>query len=170
MPVVGVVHRRLPHGEVHEVVALRGQVVEVVVALERELGAHSLGLLATHVDRPWLQREASVVGVDHRWKAGDKVVLNGFGLGETHLGAYGAKARVKGDWLVPLPPGLTARQAMAIGTAGYTRLMSYHRKPYKTQDGYIAILPYLNDHWKAFCEAAGRLGRPGIVLNVPKRG
>lgn len=43
--------------------------------LQRELGAHSMGLLATHVDRPWLQREASVVGVDHRWKAGDKVTV-----------------------------------------------------------------------------------------------
>ena len=43
--------------------------------LQRELGAHSLGLMATHVDRPWLQREANVVGVDHRWKAGDKVTV-----------------------------------------------------------------------------------------------
>jgi crotonobetainyl-CoA:carnitine CoA-transferase CaiB-like acyl-CoA transferase len=43
-----------------------------------------------------------------------------------------------------------------IGTAGYTRLMSYHRKPYKTKDGYIAILPYLDSHWETFCKLAGR--------------
>lgn len=44
----------------------------------------------------------------------------------------------------------------AIGTAGYKRLMSYHRKPYKTKDGYIAILPYLDAHWQKFCELSGR--------------
>ncbi|MDP6725438.1 MAG: CoA transferase [Arenicellales bacterium] len=43
-----------------------------------------------------------------------------------------------------------------LGEAGYTRLMSHHRKPYKTKDGYIAVLPYMNDHWKVFCEKAGR--------------
>jgi acrylyl-CoA reductase (NADPH) len=59
-----------------------------------------------------------------QWKAGDKVVLNGFGLGETHLGAYAEKARVKGDWLVKLPDGISARDAMAIGTAGYTAMLS----------------------------------------------
>jgi acrylyl-CoA reductase (NADPH) len=58
------------------------------------------------------------------WKPGDAVVLNGWGLGETHLGGYAAKARVKQEWLVPLPPGMTARQAMAIGTAGYTAMLA----------------------------------------------
>jgi len=43
-----------------------------------------------------------------------------------------------------------------LGKAGYTRLMSHHRKPYKTKDGYIAVLPYMNNHWKTFCEKAGR--------------
>jgi crotonobetainyl-CoA:carnitine CoA-transferase CaiB-like acyl-CoA transferase len=43
-----------------------------------------------------------------------------------------------------------------LGTAGYKRLMSYHRKPYQTQDGYIAILPYLDNHWRTFCELSGR--------------
>jgi acrylyl-CoA reductase (NADPH) len=51
-------------------------------------------------------------------------VLNGWGTGETHLGAYGEKARVKREWLVPLPQGLTAEQAMAVGTAGYTAMLS----------------------------------------------
>jgi len=58
------------------------------------------------------------------WKAGDQVILNGFGLGETHVGAYGEKARVKGEWLVPLPAGMTGRDAMAIGTAGYTAMLA----------------------------------------------
>jgi acrylyl-CoA reductase (NADPH) len=58
------------------------------------------------------------------WKPGDKVVLNGWGCGETHLGGYGEKARVKGDWLVRLPAGMSAREAMAIGTAGYTAMLA----------------------------------------------
>ena len=58
------------------------------------------------------------------WQAGDKVICNGWGMGETHLGAYGEKARVKGDWLVRLPQDMSARDAMAIGTAGYTAMLS----------------------------------------------
>jgi acrylyl-CoA reductase (NADPH) len=54
------------------------------------------------------------------WKAGDVVVLNGWGVGEGHWGGLSQKARLKGDWLVPLPGAFTPRQAMAIGTAGYT--------------------------------------------------
>jgi acrylyl-CoA reductase (NADPH) len=57
------------------------------------------------------------------WKPGDKVVLNGWGVGETHHGAYAGKARVKGDWLVPLPHGMSAHDAMAVGTAGYTAML-----------------------------------------------
>jgi acrylyl-CoA reductase (NADPH) len=58
------------------------------------------------------------------WKPGDKVILNGWGCGETHLGGYGEKARVKGNWLVRLPSGMSARDAMAIGTAGYTAMLA----------------------------------------------
>ena len=58
-----------------------------------------------------------------RWKAGDRVILNGFGVGESHWGGLAQMARVRGDWLVPLPEGLTAREAMAIGTAGYTAML-----------------------------------------------
>lgn len=58
---------------------------------------------------------------DHaRWKAGDKVVLNGWGVGESHWGGLGQSARLNGDWLVPLPDAFDSRQAMIIGTAGYT--------------------------------------------------
>src|SRR5215204_1353130 len=58
------------------------------------------------------------------WKRGDKVVLNGWGLGETHLGGYAETARVKGEWLVRLPRTISARDAMAIGTAGYTAMLA----------------------------------------------
>ncbi len=57
------------------------------------------------------------------FKAGDKVLLNGFGVGETHWGGLAQKARVSGDWLLPLPAGLSTRQAMAVGTAGYTAML-----------------------------------------------
>jgi acrylyl-CoA reductase (NADPH) len=57
------------------------------------------------------------------FKPGDAVILNGWGTGETHLGAYAQKSRVKSDWLVPMPAGLTPARAMAIGTAGYTAML-----------------------------------------------
>lgn len=61
---------------------------------------------------------------DDRYKAGDKVVLNGWRVGEVHWGGYAQKARVNADWLVPLPDGIDTRQAMAVGTAGYTAMLS----------------------------------------------
>lgn len=61
---------------------------------------------------------------DARYKPGDKVVLTGWRVGEAHWGGYAQKARVKADWLVPLPDGLDARQAMAVGTAGFTAMLS----------------------------------------------
>jgi acrylyl-CoA reductase (NADPH) len=61
---------------------------------------------------------------DARYKAGDKVVLTGWRVGEAHWGGYAQKARVKADWLVPLPKGLDTRQAMAVGTAGFTAMLS----------------------------------------------
>ena len=57
------------------------------------------------------------------YKPGDRVVLNGWGVGEKHWGGLAGQARVKGDWLVPLPDGISLRQAMAIGTAGYTAML-----------------------------------------------
>jgi acrylyl-CoA reductase (NADPH) len=60
---------------------------------------------------------------DARWRAGDRVVLNGYGVGEEHWGGFAAKARVSGDWLVPMPEAFSSRQAMAIGTAGYTAML-----------------------------------------------
>ena len=57
------------------------------------------------------------------WRAGDAVVLNGWGVGENHWGGLAQKARLKGDWLVPLPAQFTPQQAMSIGTAGYTAML-----------------------------------------------
>ena len=61
---------------------------------------------------------------DARYKTGDKVVLTGWRVGEAHWGGYSQKARVKADWLVPLPSGIDARQAMAVGTAGFTAMLA----------------------------------------------
>jgi len=61
---------------------------------------------------------------DARYAPGDKVVLTGWRVGEAHWGGYAEKARVKADWLVPLPEGLSTRQAMAVGTAGFTAMLA----------------------------------------------
>ena len=61
------------------------------------------------------------------YKPGDKVILNGWGVGETHWGGLAQKARLKGDWLIPLPSKFTTRQAMALGTAGYTAMLCVMR-------------------------------------------
>ena len=60
---------------------------------------------------------------DARYREGDAVLLNGWGVGETHWGGLAQRARVKADWLVPVPGGLTAAQAMSLGTAGYTAML-----------------------------------------------
>lgn len=83
---------------------------------------------------PVVRRFPMIAGIDFAgtveqsshpaWKPGDPVICTGWGMGETHLGAYAEKARVKGDWLVALPDGLSARDAMAIGTAGFTAMLS----------------------------------------------
>ncbi|MBS0474200.1 MAG: oxidoreductase [Proteobacteria bacterium] len=82
---------------------------------------------------PVVRRFPMVPGIDFagtvresthpRWKAGDEVLLNGFGVGESHWGGLAECARVKGDWLVRVPPAIGARRAMAIGTAGYTAML-----------------------------------------------
>jgi len=105
---------------------------DVTVRVEYSTVNYKDGLALTG-KAPVVRRFPMIAGVDFagtveasshpKWKAGDKVILNGWGLGETHLGAYAEKARVKGDWLVRLPDGITARDAMAIGTAGYTAML-----------------------------------------------
>jgi acrylyl-CoA reductase (NADPH) len=106
---------------------------DVTVRIEWSTLNYKDGLALTG-KAPVVRRFPMIAGVDFagtveqssnpQWKAGDKVVCNGWGLGETHLGAYAEKARVKGDWLVRLPEGISARDAAAIGTAGYTAMLS----------------------------------------------
>ncbi|HEX5509950.1 MAG TPA: MDR family oxidoreductase [Pseudolabrys sp.] len=106
---------------------------DVTVAVEYSTLNYKDGLAITGT-APVVRRFPMIAGIDFAgtveassdpaWTPGDKVVLNGWGCGETHLGAYAAKARVKGDWLVPLPAGMSAREAMAIGTAGYTAMLA----------------------------------------------
>lgn len=77
-----------------------------------------------------------------RWKAGDAVVLNGFGVGETHKGCLAGRARLKGEWLIRRPPTFSARQAMAIGTAGYTAMLcvlALERHGLKAGDGEVLV-------------------------------
>jgi acrylyl-CoA reductase (NADPH) len=106
---------------------------DVTVAVEWSTLNYKDGLAVTG-KAPVVRRFPMIAGIDFAgtvaqssnpaWKAGDKVVCNGWGMGETHLGAYAEKARVKGDWLVKLPEGISTREAMAIGTAGYTAMLS----------------------------------------------
>jgi acrylyl-CoA reductase (NADPH) len=106
---------------------------DVTVGVEWSAVNYKDGLALTG-KAPVVRRFPMIPGVDFagtvessahpRWNAGDKVILNGWGLGETHLGAYAEKARVKGDWLVRLPASMSTREAMAIGTAGYTAVLA----------------------------------------------
>lgn len=106
---------------------------DVTVAVEATTVNYKDGLAITG-KAPVVRRWPMVPGIDcagtvvtsesPRFKPGDKVVLNGFGVGETHTGTYAAYARLKSDWLVPLPEGMSAADAMAIGTAGYTAMLS----------------------------------------------
>jgi acrylyl-CoA reductase (NADPH) len=90
------------------------------------------------------------------FKPGDAVILNGWGLGETHYGAYAEKARVKGDWLIPLPPNMTPAQAMAVGTAGYTSMlcvMALEKHGLKPERGPVVVTG-----------AAGGVGSVAVTL------
>jgi acrylyl-CoA reductase (NADPH) len=106
---------------------------DVTVAVEWSTVNYKDGLAITG-KAPVVRRFPMIPGIDlagtveasshPAWKPGDKVILDGWGLGETHLGAYAAKGRVKGDWLVRLPASMSTRDAMAIGTAGYTAMLA----------------------------------------------
>jgi len=124
---------------------------DVTVRVEYSTVNYKDGLAITG-KAPVVRRFPMIAGIDlagtvensshPAWKSGDKVILNGWGCGETHLGAYGAKARVKGDWLVPLPKSMSAREAMAIGTAGYTAMLAVialERHGLKPDRGPIAV-------------------------------
>jgi acrylyl-CoA reductase (NADPH) len=124
---------------------------DVTVRVEYSTVNYKDGLAITG-KAPVVRRFPMIPGVDFAgtvessshpaWKTGDKVVLNGWGCGETHLGAYAEKARVKGDWLVALPKTMSTRDAMAIGTAGYTAMlavMALERHGLHPPNGGIAV-------------------------------
>jgi acrylyl-CoA reductase (NADPH) len=106
---------------------------DVTVRVEWSTVNYKDGLAVTG-KMPVVRRFPMIAGIDFagtvvssthpQWKPGDRVILNGWGLGETHLGGYAEKARVKGDWLVRLPARNSARGAMAIGTAGYAAMLA----------------------------------------------
>ncbi len=91
-----------------------------------------------------------------KWKAGDHVVLNGYGVGEQHHGGFSQLARVNGDWLVPVPKGWTAADCMSVGVAGYTAMlcvMALEEQGVKPSDGDILVTG-----------AAGGVGTTAIVI------
>ena len=92
---------------------------------------------------PGIDMAGEVIESDNPgFKPGDKVLLNGWGVGERHWGGLAEKARVKGDWLIPLPEGLSAKRAMAIGTAGYTAMLcvlALEENNVKPEDGEILV-------------------------------
>jgi len=143
---------------------------DVTVGVEYSTLNYKDGLAITG-KAPVVRRFPMIAGIDFAgtveassnpaWKPGDKVVLNGWGCGETHLGAYGAKARVKGDWLVPLPASMSAREAMSIGTAGYTAMlavMALERHGLTPERGPVAVTG-----------AAGGVGSVAVAI-LSKRG
>jgi acrylyl-CoA reductase (NADPH) len=143
---------------------------DVTVAVEYSTLNYKDGLAITG-KAPVVRRFPMIAGIDFAgtvessshpaWKPGDKVILNGWGCGETHLGAFAQKARVKGDWLVPLPKSMSAHDAMAIGTAGYTAMlaaMALDRHGLTPERGPIAVTG-----------AAGGVGSVAIAI-LAKRG
>jgi acrylyl-CoA reductase (NADPH) len=105
---------------------------DVTVAIEHSTVTYKDGLAVTGKG-PIIRKFPLVPGVDFagtvtasdhpRIKPGDKVILNGWGVGEDHNGGFAGSARVRGDWLVPLPHNMTTAEAMAVGTAGYTAML-----------------------------------------------
>jgi len=143
---------------------------DVTVAVDYSTLNYKDGLALTG-KAPVVRRFPMIAGIDFAgtvensdnpaWKPGDKVILNGWGCGEGHLGAYAEKARVKGDWLVALPDGMSAHDAMAIGTAGYTAMlcvMALARHGLTPEQGPVAVTG-----------AAGGVGSVAVAL-LSKRG
>ena len=92
---------------------------------------------------PGIDGAGTVLASSHPdWKAGDTVILNGWGVGETHMGCLAERAKLKGDWLIPMPHGMSSRTAMAIGTAGYTAMlcaMALAEHGVKPEDGEVLV-------------------------------
>jgi acrylyl-CoA reductase (NADPH) len=143
---------------------------DVTVRVEYSCVNYKDGLAVTG-KAPVVRRFPMIAGIDGAgtveasshpaWKPGDKVILNGWGCGETHLGCYAEKARLKGDWLVALPASMSTREAMAVGTAGYTAMlavMALERHGLKADSGPVAVTG-----------ASGGVGSVAIAI-LAKRG
>ncbi len=118
--VTGLEDSRLPDGDV--TVAVEFSTVNYKDGLCIGPGA---GLIRTYPHVPGIDFVGTVEdSQDDRYQPGDRVVLTGWRVGEAHWGGYATRARVRADWLVPLPKGLEARQAMAVGTAGLTAMLA----------------------------------------------
>jgi len=138
---------------------------DVTVAVEHSTVNYKDGLAITG-KVPIIRKFPLVPGVDfagtvtastHKGlKPNDKVILNGWGVGEDHNGGYATKARVPGDWLVPLPGNMTTAEAMAVGTAGYTAMLcilALEQHEVKPEDGEILVTG-----------AAGGVGTTAIAM------
>ncbi len=124
---------------------------DVLVRIEHSTLNFKDGLAITNrgpVVRSWpmvagIDGAGTVLASTHAaWKPGDKVIHNGWGVGETRWGCLAERARLKGDWLVPLPAAFSTRQAMAIGTAGYTAMLcvlALERHGVKAGDGEVLV-------------------------------
>lgn len=124
---------------------------DVLIAVEHSTLNFKDGLAITNrgpVVRSWpmvagIDAAGRVLESSHpQWKVGDRVIHNGWGVGETRWGCLAQKARLKGDWLVPLPAAFTTRRAMAIGTAGYTAMLcvlALERHGVKPGDGEVLV-------------------------------
>ena len=143
---------------------------DVTVRVEWSTLNYKDGLAVTG-KAPVVRRFPMIAGIDFagiveqsshpQWKAGDSVICNGWGMGETHLGAYAQKARVKGDWLVRLPEGMSTRDAMAIGTAGYTAMLSVlalEKQGITPKDGPIVVTGAAGGVGSVACAVLAKLG------------
>ncbi|MBI2717702.1 MAG: oxidoreductase [Rhizobiales bacterium] len=155
-----------------------GQKVEFVSLTEADLMEGDVTVDVTHssvnykdglaltAKSPIVRRFPLIPGIDFagtvrqssnpRWKPGDRVVLNGWGVGEQHHGGFSEVARVPGDWLVPVPEGWTCADTMAVGVAGYTAMlcvMALEEQGVKPGDGDILVTG-----------AAGGVGTTAIVI------
>ena len=120
-------------GKVEELDDARLPEGDVTVAVEYSTLNYKDGLIIKN-QAPLVRDYPHVPGIDLAgrvlesrhpdWHAGDAVVLTGWGVGERHWGGHAERARVKGEWLVPVPPGWTTRQTMAVGTAGFTAMLA----------------------------------------------
>ena len=121
------------HASVQDVADERLPIGDVTVAVEYSTLNYKdglcigpgAGLVRTYPHVPGIDFAGSVLASDDaRYAAGDRVVLTGWRVGEAHWGGYATKARMKSDWLVPLPAGVSTKQAMAVGTAGFSSMLA----------------------------------------------